>query len=376
MERLLRIASPLGLYAEGRCRHRPSTSKLPAGVLASGVDRGRRAPDPHGTAGGVESVSDPFDVIVIGSGTGAAPRPPARPLGQADPLAGARWLAPSRAANWLYGDASSTIAASRPRPGTTATAKHFSPRSTTASAARRSSSAPAPLPAASRGLRRAPPPRSRLPSMADLLRRDEALRRAGGTALPGPGGPGEDPTEPAGERPYPFPAVFHEPRIQQLADDLAPRGYHPFSAIQDDARRRNMPSAPACGARVRQLSCLVHAKSDAEVVAVRRRSSTRMSPCYRREGGLARDERGGHHRHRGRRRAGGRDGGGTPATSSSLPRRGQLGEAAPLRRTTSIRTASPTAPTRSVTTSCFTTHGPYWRSPRKRIRRCFRRLSG
>ena len=30
--------------------------------------------------------------------------------------------------------------------------------------------------------------------------------------------------------PYPFPALSHEPRIQQLSDDLAAAGYHPFHA--------------------------------------------------------------------------------------------------------------------------------------------------
>jgi len=44
------------------------------------------------------------------------------------------------------------------------------------------------------------------------------------------GAHGEDPTEPYTSAPYPFPAVSHEPRIQQLADDLAAAGYHPFHA--------------------------------------------------------------------------------------------------------------------------------------------------
>ena len=47
MERLLRIASPLGLYAEEfeveRARH---LGQLPAGVLAPGPDRGRRTHHP------------------------------------------------------------------------------------------------------------------------------------------------------------------------------------------------------------------------------------------------------------------------------------------------------------------------------------------
>ena len=44
------------------------------------------------------------------------------------------------------------------------------------------------------------------------------------------GARGEDPTEPPASAPYPFPPVSHEPRIQQLADDLAAAGYHPFHA--------------------------------------------------------------------------------------------------------------------------------------------------
>ena len=44
------------------------------------------------------------------------------------------------------------------------------------------------------------------------------------------GARGEDPTEGPASAPYPFPAVSHEPRIQQLADDLEAAGYHPFHA--------------------------------------------------------------------------------------------------------------------------------------------------
>lgn len=39
---------------------------------------------------------------------------------------------------------------------------------------------------------------------------------------------GEDPTEPPALGPYPHPAVSHEPRLQQLAEDLARRGLKPF----------------------------------------------------------------------------------------------------------------------------------------------------
>src|SRR4051795_5193768 len=39
---------------------------------------------------------------------------------------------------------------------------------------------------------------------------------------------GEDPFEPPASGPFPYPAVSHEPRIQQLHDDLLPPGHEPF----------------------------------------------------------------------------------------------------------------------------------------------------
>ena len=56
------------------------------------------------------------------------------------------------------------------------------------------------------------------------------------------GARGEDPTEPPASAPYPFPSVSHEPRIQQLANDLAAEGRRPFHApcgvILDEAISR------------------------------------------------------------------------------------------------------------------------------------------
>jgi choline dehydrogenase-like flavoprotein len=85
------------------------------------------------------------------------------------------------------------------------------------------------------------------------------------------GARGEDPTEPPASAPYPFPAVSHEPRIQQLSDDLAAAGHHPFHAPcgvmldeVDPPNSRCVRCATCDG-----FSCLVHAKSDAEVLGVR-----------------------------------------------------------------------------------------------------------
>ena len=71
--------------------------------------------------------------------------------------------------------------------------------------------------------------------------------------------------------PYPFPAVSHEPRIQQLSDDLAAAGLHPFHApcgvLLDES---NMPYSRCVRCNdCDGFPCLVHAKSDAEVLGVR-----------------------------------------------------------------------------------------------------------
>ena len=85
------------------------------------------------------------------------------------------------------------------------------------------------------------------------------------------GARGEDPTEPHASAPYPFPAVSHEPRIQRLSDDLAAAGLHPFHApcgVMLDERDAPNSTCLRC-ATCDGFPCLVHAKSDAEVLAVR-----------------------------------------------------------------------------------------------------------
>ena len=85
------------------------------------------------------------------------------------------------------------------------------------------------------------------------------------------GARGEDPTEPPASAPYPRPAVSHEPRIQQLSDDLEKAGLHPFHApcgilLNED----NMPYSQCVRCdNCDGFPCVVHAKSDAEVISVR-----------------------------------------------------------------------------------------------------------
>jgi choline dehydrogenase-like flavoprotein len=85
------------------------------------------------------------------------------------------------------------------------------------------------------------------------------------------GARGEDPTEPPASAPYPFPPVSHEPRIQQLADDLAAAGYHPFHApCGIRLTESNMPYSICVRCQnCDGFPCAVHGKSDADVLGVR-----------------------------------------------------------------------------------------------------------
>jgi choline dehydrogenase-like flavoprotein len=82
---------------------------------------------------------------------------------------------------------------------------------------------------------------------------------------------GEDPTEGHWSRQYPFPAVSHEPRIEQLFGDLRGAGYHPFHSPcgilldEADTARSTCIRCTWCDG----YPCLVHAKADAEVMTIR-----------------------------------------------------------------------------------------------------------
>jgi choline dehydrogenase-like flavoprotein len=82
---------------------------------------------------------------------------------------------------------------------------------------------------------------------------------------------GEDPTDPPASAPYPFPALPHEPRIQQLSDDLAAAGHHPFHAPCGVLRDETTPPYSICVrcGNCDGFPCPLHAKADAEVLGVR-----------------------------------------------------------------------------------------------------------
>ena len=81
---------------------------------------------------------------------------------------------------------------------------------------------------------------------------------------------GVDPTEPWASAPYRFPAVQHEPRIQQLHDDLTANGLRPFHVPlgimldESDPRKSRCIRCETCDG----FPCLIHAKSDAQVICV------------------------------------------------------------------------------------------------------------
>ena len=81
---------------------------------------------------------------------------------------------------------------------------------------------------------------------------------------------GSDPTEPPASAPYPHPPVSHEPRLQQLADDLRRIGHRPFylpMGILLDEKNPRKSQCIRC-ATCDGHPCLVNAKADSQVICV------------------------------------------------------------------------------------------------------------
>jgi choline dehydrogenase-like flavoprotein len=82
---------------------------------------------------------------------------------------------------------------------------------------------------------------------------------------------GEDPTEPPRKKDYPFPPISHEPRIKEVFEILKARGLRPYPAPMgiriNEALMHSSPCirCDTCDG----YPCLVHAKSDADISAVR-----------------------------------------------------------------------------------------------------------
>ena len=86
---------------------------------------------------------------------------------------------------------------------------------------------------------------------------------------------GEDPYAGPSSAPYPFPPVRHEPRIQQLSDDLQRIGLNPFhlplglDLTQDEQGRATPDSSCIRCDRLDGFPCMVGAKADAEWAVLR-----------------------------------------------------------------------------------------------------------
>ena len=84
------------------------------------------------------------------------------------------------------------------------------------------------------------------------------------------GAQGEDPTEAWRTGPFPYEAISHEPRIQQLHDDLTRLGHRPFHTPlgvkldEHDPHRSPCIRCNTCDG----FPCLINAKADAQICAV------------------------------------------------------------------------------------------------------------
>jgi choline dehydrogenase-like flavoprotein len=84
---------------------------------------------------------------------------------------------------------------------------------------------------------------------------------------------GDDPTEPPSTKPYGYPPLSHEPRIQELFDGLKREGQHPFhlpvGILLDERDGKALPHSACirCNA-FDGYPCLVNGKADAQVVCV------------------------------------------------------------------------------------------------------------
>ncbi len=82
---------------------------------------------------------------------------------------------------------------------------------------------------------------------------------------------GHDPTEPRRSAPYPWPAVSHEPRIAEIVGAMRDAGLRPSPTPLGVRLNEKQPHLSPCirCSTCDGYPCLVHAKSDAEVSAVR-----------------------------------------------------------------------------------------------------------
>jgi choline dehydrogenase-like flavoprotein len=81
---------------------------------------------------------------------------------------------------------------------------------------------------------------------------------------------GEDPTAPPASAQYKYPALKHEPRIQELHDDWIKMGYHPFHlpvGVMLDEEQKEKSACIRCNT-CDGFPCLLGAKADSQVICV------------------------------------------------------------------------------------------------------------
>jgi choline dehydrogenase-like flavoprotein len=84
---------------------------------------------------------------------------------------------------------------------------------------------------------------------------------------------GEDPNEPWSSKPYAYPPVSHEPRIQALSHTLSGEGLHPFhlplGILLDEKDGKPTPTSPCIRCDTFDgFPCAINAKADAQVICV------------------------------------------------------------------------------------------------------------
>jgi choline dehydrogenase-like flavoprotein len=82
---------------------------------------------------------------------------------------------------------------------------------------------------------------------------------------------GLDPTEPTASEHYPFAPIAHEPRIQEIHDELQRKGFHPFYlplAIKLNEVNRRLSACIRCNT-CDGFPCVVDAKADADINGIR-----------------------------------------------------------------------------------------------------------
>ena len=308
-------------------------------------------------------------------------RPSPGAVRQAHPAARAgRLAARANRRTGSHRTSSSTTATSRRIPGTTRPARRSSPRSTTSSAVRPSSTAPRSTGSARRTsascsttTESRPRGRSRTTRSSPTTPRPSSCTRSTAPAAR------IRPSLPRARRTRSRPSRTSRGSSSCPTTSRRPGSTHSTRPAASGSNEKNMPySACVRCQNCDGFPCAVHGKSDAEVLGVRPAlehpnvtllTNARSSKLETDEAGTAVTEvvverdggteryAGGHRRPRLRRR--------------------EHGEAAArCRRTTSTRTGSPTAPTRSGGTTCSTTARPCSRCRATRTRPIFQKTLG